>query len=192
LMDARPPVRRLRQRNKPNPSRRESSLSTDYVEVEQFGQRSTLRIVPRLRYEKSMFPKSNRDGIALGKGTNAAPVPRVGDLREDLPAGAQHLRDVSVHFFHAEESLPMVGSVPASLVGEGFNLHFESGSEYLPRNLTSRFSLPSNSGGCTRQSEEYSRRHNHAQRATGGRGMSPDSEGQNSLPEDRHNEPKIR
>ena len=48
---------------------------------------------------------------------------RMGDLGEDLPALAQHFPDVSVHFLHAEEPLPMVGSVPAALVAEGFNLH---------------------------------------------------------------------
>ena len=48
---------------------------------------------------------------------------RMGNLGEYLPALAQHLPDVGVHILHAEEPLPMVGSVPASLIGEGFNLH---------------------------------------------------------------------
>jgi len=44
----------------------------------------------------------------------------VGHLREDLPALAQQLSDVSAHLFHVEVRLPVVGSLPASLVGEGF------------------------------------------------------------------------
>ncbi|MGA6954861.1 MAG: hypothetical protein WBY73_07130, partial [Candidatus Acidiferrales bacterium] len=51
------------------------------------------------------------------------PIARMSDLREDLPPLAQHLPDVNVHLFHAEESLAMIGSVPASLVGEGLDLH---------------------------------------------------------------------
>ena len=54
---------------------------------------------------------------------------RMGDLREDPPALAQHRRDVSIHLFHAEESLPVVGSVPASLVGERRDLHLNAGRE---------------------------------------------------------------
>jgi hypothetical protein len=79
--------------------------------------------VPFSSSRKLKLPESNRDGIALGKRTKAAPVSRVGHLREHLPAFAQHLPDMSIHPFHAEEPLPMVGPVPASLVCERLDLH---------------------------------------------------------------------
>lgn len=79
-----------------------------------------------LGQKNSRFSEGDRDGIALGKRAQAAPSARVGHLREDLPALAQHLPDVSVHLFHAEEPLPVEGSVPASLVGEGFDLQLKT------------------------------------------------------------------
>ena len=76
-----------------------------------------------LRHQNSRLPERNCDGVAFRKRTKTASRSRMGHLRKDLPAVAQHFGDMSVHLFHAEEPLPMVGSVPASLVGEGFDLH---------------------------------------------------------------------
>jgi hypothetical protein len=69
----------------------------------------------------SRFSEGDGYGIAFRKRTK--PSPRAARLREHLPALAQHLREVSVQLLHAEESLPMVGSVPGSFVGVGFDLH---------------------------------------------------------------------
>ena len=89
----------------------------------------------------------------------------MGDLRKHLPALAEHLPDVSVHLLHAEESLPVVGSVPTSLVGERFDLHSKPSPEYLARNRTSRFSLRSELIGCTKASKRFSPSHNPAFKA---------------------------
>ena len=96
-----------------------------------------------LSYENSRLRESDRDRIAFRKRTQPAPMTGMGDLRKHLPALAEHLPDVSVHLLHAEESLPVVGSVPTSLVGERFDLHSKPSPEYLARNRTSRFSLRS-------------------------------------------------
>lgn len=42
----------------------------------------------------------------------------MGNLRQDLPAIARHLLNMSVHLFHVEESLPVVDPVPTALVRE--------------------------------------------------------------------------
>lgn len=115
-----------------------------------------------LWHEKSRLRESDRDRISFRKRTQAAPVTRMGDLRKHLPALAEHLPDVSIHLLHVEESLPMVGSVPASLVGERLDLHSNPSPEYVPRNRTSRFSLRSELAGCTKGSTRFSPSHNPA------------------------------
>lgn len=109
-----------------------------------------------LGQENSRLPESDRDGVAFRERTQAAPTTGMGDLRKHLPALAQHLPDVSIHLFHAEESLPMVGSVPASLVRKRLDPHSKLGPENSPRNRTSRFSLRSEVKSCTKGSKRLS------------------------------------
>lgn len=54
----------------------------------------------------------------------------MGRLRQEFPPLAQHVGNVAVHPLHAEESLPVIGSVPAFFVCEGFHLHVLPANEW--------------------------------------------------------------
>ena len=58
--------------------------------------------LPFLHHKKSRLAEGDRDGVALGKRTKAAPLPRMSNLRQNLPAAAQHLPNVGVHRFQAD------------------------------------------------------------------------------------------
>jgi len=76
-----------------------------------------------LRHESSVLLERYRNRVTFCKGLKAPALSGVGSLAQNLPALPEHLGDVGVHPLHAEASLPMVGSVPASFVCERFDLH---------------------------------------------------------------------
>jgi hypothetical protein len=55
-------------------------------------------------------------------------------LSQDLPLLTQHFGNVAVHPLHAEESLPVIGSVPAPFVCERFHLHGLPANEWQVMN----------------------------------------------------------
>ena len=68
--------------------------------------------------------KRNCDGIAFRKRQESSAISGMRSFRHDLPAIAQHARDVVIHCLHArQQPLPVVFPRPISLVRKRLHFH---------------------------------------------------------------------